>query len=203
MNKQRNGKHAFTFIEMIVVVGVLLVALPALFSIFFAVVSEQVKVIRLSQVKREGDFALGVMSSVIKGSALAIYSATTAQCTANNFTGPQCSVAGTSYSDSGGAFCFKEKWPAGSGFNFSQTTNSISSASAVFAATPVNLVSDKMYVTNFTLKCTRTATYSPPIVTVSFDICYNTGNSASPCVGYRPQDVASLHYQTSIKMTSY
>ena len=181
-------KKCFTLIEMIVVIATIGLVLPALFTIIFSILQQQVKIQRLSIVKREGDYVLNVMENIIRNYAVKIYSEsslTTERCTADNPTyGPS----------NGSNFFFRDKsdrW-----FSFYQNSNNISSNSANLSF-PVNLNSSQTKITNFSIQCYRTSLYSPPVVNISFIIEYNTTSLRVE------EKVTQLNYQTKVKLKSY
>ncbi|EKE14302.1 MAG: hypothetical protein ACD_12C00581G0001, partial [uncultured bacterium] len=59
-------EKSFTLIETIVVVAVIGLTLPVLFAIIFILMREQVKINRLSQIKKEGDYIITLMENTIK-----------------------------------------------------------------------------------------------------------------------------------------
>ncbi len=185
-------KKGFTFIEMVVVIATLLLALPTLFAIIFTVINQQTKIIRLTEVKRQGDYALAMMKNTIRNYATEIYS--DQGLTAANI---KCSTAGSTWDNiSPNELYFKSsdgKWLRYY-INMVSGINHIASASAVFTAT--NLTSDKVTINNFSIVCNRNILYSPPILNISFQVQYKTAST-------RPEDTASLNYQTAIKLRSY
>jgi hypothetical protein len=181
-------KKSFTLIEMIVVIATIGLVLPALFAIVFSILQQQVKIQRLSIVKREGDYVLNVMENIIRNDAIKIYSEKT-------FNNEQCPMENSSYGpQDGSTFYFRDKsdrW-----FNFYQNTTNISSNSANLSS-PVNLNSSQTKISNFNIQCYRTALYSPPVIDVGFIIEYNTTSSRAE------EKVTPLTYQTKIKLKSY
>ena len=181
-------KKSFTLIEMIVVIATIGLVLPALFAIIFSILQQQVKIQRLSIVKREGDYVLNVMENIIRNYAVKIYSE-------NSFTTERCTTDNPTYGPSNGSnFFFRDKsdrW-----FSFYQNSNNISSNSANLSS-PVNLNSSQTKITNFSIQCYRTSLYSPPVVNISFTIEYNTTSLRVE------EKVTPLTYQTKVKLKSY
>jgi len=181
-------KKSFTLIEMIVVIATIGLALPALFAIIFSILQQQVKIQRLSIVKREGDYVLNVMENTIRNYGESIHSATPPN--ESNKICQSSSLENASY--------FKDKF--GNWFRFYlDTTNSISSESSVLnngSRGSVSLNSSKTKITNFSIQCYQTALYSPPVINISFTISYNTSSS-------RAEETASFNYQTKVKVRSY
>lgn len=184
-------RKSFTLIETIVVVAVIGMTLPVLFAIIFTLMRQQVKIYRLSQIKRGGDYVINLMENVIKDKAVTIHT-NTPPSDANII----CKNVGTSASGTSLYFLDKNKqW-----FGYLATGNSVASTSANLAS-PINLTSSKIIVSNFSIYCSRNSIYSPASILLGFDICYDTGSGI--CTSIRPEEVTSMHYQTRIKLRSY
>lgn len=184
--------HSFTFIEIIVIVGILSITLPALFAIFFVILQQQTKIVRLTQVKREGDFVVDSINSLIRNNAVAIYQD-------QNFSVSECSTTGSTYTNpEGNSFYFSDSY--GFYFQINRVLNGgdqtyyIASQSA--GASNIFLTTNKVMVSDFTISCSRSATYSAPVVTILFSLSYNTTSS-------KPEDKVTLNYQTHVKLKNY
>lgn len=193
-------KKSFTLIETIVVIGVIAIIIPAVFSIIFPLISGQSKIYHLVQAKREGDYALGIMENIIRNNGTFIYSGcsnlsalTSTVCASNAPSFP------ANYSSSSNAtdFCFLDKNSAGFQFKYDTTALKIASSSSSLGT--VYLTSDKVAISGFNMSCVRTAPFSPPVVTIGFDICYNVPGGG--CNLSQPGE--TLHYQTNIQLRSY
>jgi type II secretory pathway pseudopilin PulG len=182
-------KKSFTLIEMIVVIATIGLVLPTLFAIIFSILQQQVKIQRLSIVKREGDYVLNVIENTIRNYGESIHSATPP--TESNKICQSSSLENASY--------FKDKF--GNWFRFYlDTTNSISSESSVLnngSPGSVSLNSSQTKITNFSIQCYKTSLYSPPVVNISFTIEYNTTSLRVE------EKVTPLTYQTKVKLKSY
>lgn len=181
---------SFTLIEMIVVISVVGLVIPALFSIIFVILQQQAKIIRLQQVKKEGDSVLAVMQPYIKNNARGIYSdsgLTTEICSKDN-PGPYSSL-----------FYFKDRNGSPFRYNLSSTFIILETNSG-----NVQLTSDKVIIGSFTLECVRSGKFSPPTVSISLTICYKYNSSSTNCTPpTRPEEIASLTYNTRIKLKNY
>lgn len=183
----------FTLIETIVVIAVIGLTLPVLISTVFILVRQQTKVVRLSQVKREGDYLINTIENTIRNRAISIHSG---EPTEGNIV---CKGVVGSYSySSTSSLYFRDKdkqW-----FGYLAGSDLISSDSA-YLALPINLTSGKILVSPFSISCSRNSLYSPASILLSFDVCYDTG--LPNCATTRPEEIASMHYQTRIKLRSY
>lgn len=175
------SKKGFTLIEVLVVVGIVSIIVPAVFGLFFAHLRAQSKVILLQEVKNNGDGALSIIEELVKRNAVSVHSATP-PVTANEV----CATSGSSYSST---MYFLDR--NGDYFNFSLSSGKIASASSIMST--VNLTNDKVQVTDFTLTCSRSSTYTEPLISISFTV--SQANTASS-----PEQSASLSYQTKMKL---
>ena len=179
---------AFTLIEVIVVIGVIGIVLPVLFSIIFSILQQQTKIQRLSLVKKEGDYILNVIENVVRNYAVKIYSE-------NSFINEKCASAGSTYGpENGNTFYFQDKYNRW--FNFYLNSTTITSNSANLSSS-VNLNSSQTKISSFSLQCYRSALYSPPIISINFTIEYNTNSNRAE------EKIIPLTYQTKIKLKSY
>ena len=170
-------RRSFTLIETIVVIAVIGLVLPTIFAIIFTVLQQQNKVYRMTTIKREGDYTLNIISNLIRNNARHIYSSISPDIEVCQ------QIESTSPSEN---LFFRDKDNQWFGFAFSY--NKISSSSA---ALTTDLNSSKTIVSNFSISCQKTADYSSPTVSLSFDICFN--NESGSC----------MHYQTKIKLRNF
>ncbi len=184
MKKRLSG---FTIIEMVVVVAVIAIALPAIFAIMFAVVREQAKVYALKQVKREGDFALSTMQNTIRSYAQTVNndkppSSGNAICTGSNSSQNTLQIYFTPSNVPGGYFGYKLNGSA------------IASDSSIL--NQLNLTSPNVTIPRLQFGCSRTSIYSPPLINISFTVRYGSQLNFF-------ENQASLDYSTQIKMKNY
>jgi len=182
----------FTLIEMIVVIGILGLIMPVIFTVIFGIVREQIKIFRLSQIKEEGDFVLNTIGNTIRGNVVSIHDSSPP-----DDTNQICDVVGASTPTT--LLYFLDKSSNWLGYGLSN--NQVASYSASFASPPMNLTSSKTIISNFKISCQKLAVYSGATIILSFDICYNTG--ANSCDSSRPEETATLHYQTRIKLRNF
>ena len=187
-------KAGFTFIEMAVVVAIIGLVIPVVFSIVYVIIREQVKIYRLSEVKRQGDFVLSTIENTIKNYALSTHNAVPP-----NDTNEICNANATS----GGDPYFRDRYNLDSYFSYSLSSSKISSNSSVTGATAL-LTTDSVIIqligANPLVGCTRSSIYSTPVISINFSICYNVNGS---CTSTRAEETAALNYSTKVKMKSY
>ena len=195
MIKKKSGftpiKSGFTLLETMIVIGIISLILPLIFSIVFSITRQQAKVYVLSTVKREGDNALSVIENLIRTNAIGIYSDQTLSskvCTTASYDG-----------GNGSSFYFSDK--DGNWFNFKTTidTNLLKIASnSSTLNTAIDLTSTKnTQISAFNISCDQTSSTSSPIISIQFTIAQKQTTST------RIEDLASLNYSTKIKLRSY
>lgn len=184
-------KSGFTLMETIIVIGIISLILPVIFSIIFSITRQQAKVYVLSTVKREGDNALNIIENAIRNNVVSIHNAipqtTNKVCTDSSLQYP---LTGTS---DGSDFYFLDK--NGQYLRFRLLNNEIASSSATAT---VDLTSDtNTRITDFDISCKQTSTFTSPIVDIHFKI------EQKQIQSQRAEDVASLDYSTKIKLRNY
>ncbi|MFA6533003.1 MAG: type II secretion system protein [Patescibacteria group bacterium] len=186
-------KKGFTLIETIVVIAVIGITLPVLFAIIFTLMRQQLKINRLSEIKREGDYISSVIENTIKDRAISIHSGLPA-----NDSTKICEEA-LSFSNPATSLYFLDK--NGNWFGYQFTGNNLASESADLENPSINLNSSNIFISNFTINCSRNTVYSAQSIQISFDICYNTG--LPNCESTRPEEITFLYYQSRIKLRNY
>ena len=172
---------------MLVVVGVVALILPAVFSIIFTILRQQAKIHALQEVKRQGDFTLNTMRTTLKNYAATIHSGTPP--TDTNL------VCATANGPSSGQIYFKDRF--NNYFSYSLDNSIVASSSSIpVFPTNTNLTNNKVTVSSLIIKCERGAAFSPPIISISYVVEYDSASS-------RPEDTASFTYQTKIQLKSY
>lgn len=184
-------KKGFTFIETLVVVLTLALIVPTIFTIVFTILRGQTKTIRLSQSKREGDYALNLITNTIRNRAISIYSGIPPS--DSNIV---CDSVGLTYN--GSSLYFQDE--AGKSFGYLlNADNTIATSSSTYALT--SLTSTNTYVENFGIGCENKSSYGNPLITISFDICFKT--ASGNCSTSRPEESSTLQYSTKIRLRSH
>lgn len=176
--KQKPLSKAFTFIELIIVIGVIGISLPVIFGLFFITLQQQSKIFILQEVKRNGDYALNSMQSTIKQYAKKV---------TNSSYEEFCSSSNQSQ------IFLVDKY--GSRFTYLLHNNKIASQSSTFPGTWY-LTTDKVKVDNLIFRCSQTNPFSPPVISIFFTV----SQRGMPA---RYEEKASMSYQTKIKLKSY
>lgn len=176
-------KAGFSFIEMIIVVAIIALALPTLYAIFFIIFRQQIKINRLSIVQREGLSVVNTIESTIRKNALSVHSAAPSE---DNYV---CTTTTGNYGPVGTLY-FRDT--TGQNFRFYRDGTNITYESS----TPTThvLTSSKVVASNLTFSCTVTQ-YSSPIVTIQFSLCYNVDGSCAT-----GENSSSLDFQSTITL---
>jgi prepilin-type N-terminal cleavage/methylation domain-containing protein len=69
----RNNVQGFTLVETIIVLAIFGLVIPSVFSIITAIVRQQADIYRLTEMKRQGDYALGYIKQTILNDAEHLY----------------------------------------------------------------------------------------------------------------------------------
>lgn len=171
----------FTLLELILVLAIIGIILPAGFTMFVASMRAQMKVLVLQEVKRNGDIAIANIEGLIRDRALSLE---------QQDGTPVCATAPDDYTS--GDIYFVD--PEGNRFRFYIDGESIASESSAIGAVP--LTSSKVSVSGFSLTCKRDFNFSPPLISLSYtvDQAFSTR---------RAEETASLDYLTKIRLRTY
>lgn len=178
-------------VELIVVIGVVALTVPVVFSLFFSVLRARSKIYILQEIKKSGDHSLNIMTNLIRQSAVAIYSdqsLTTEVCSTKSKLDTSSSFNGSLY--------FKDQF--GDSFYFEKINDRIVysyiTTNPLIAANKVDLmtVHTKLDNDGLTTTCYRTNPFSLPIVSVKFIILQASGTTQ--------EEKASLSYAANIKL---
>lgn len=187
MKKISNYRMGFTLIEVLIVVSVMAVALPAVFGLFFINLQSQKKTYILQETKRNGDGALATMENLIRSHAVKIV---------DESDNELCATAGASESN---LTEIRFKDVDDNTFIFSQNTadsESIKIASSSSTGINVPLTATTVSVTSLAFGCKRPSSFSSPIVSIAFTVT-QAGNPG------RSENEDSLTYGTQVKLRAY
>lgn len=178
IKKKKNG---FTLLELILVLAILGIIVPAGFSMFIASMRAQLKVTLLQEVKRNGDTSLNVMESLIKSRTVSL----------QQLDGTSiCNTAGTTYS--AGDVYFVD--PENERFRFHLVGDTIASDSSSIGS--ISLTSGKVAVTDFTLTCEKETSFTTPIINIGYTV-------SQVNVTTRSEEQATMDYLTKVRLRTY
>jgi prepilin-type N-terminal cleavage/methylation domain-containing protein len=186
---ERNNKKGFTLLEVVVVLGVLVLVLPALFGIVFAVMKQQIKVYKLTEVKRQGDAILNLIQKSYRP-AYGIYDSYSP---ATGFGREICKTSGFISSSSGADMYFKNA--QGDMFRIYMALDSSSNANVIFYdysnPSTQTIVSNplKVRISSYNISCERASVYGSAMLTIDYVVAYTPDNSQSERIPYRTRIV--------------
>lgn len=186
-------KGGFTFMEIVVVIGVLTIAFPALFSMVFSVLQQQTKALRVSAIKREGDYVLTSLKDILRNRTYRIYdssiSSSNEKCGINSLSPTVTTINEPIFED------LDYNW-----FRFTIDSDKFASTSATIT-TPLYLTSSQVLISNLSIGCSRISSFAPATIILSFDICYKGGLDNCPTT--RGDEIANMHYQSYITLRNF
>lgn len=177
-----------TLVEVVVVIGIISIALPALFSTLIVSTRQQVSISRINEVKNQGDTVLGAMTSRIKNDAETLCMSTDGTTCGTTL----CETADgphdmNSFIDKSGGFVR---------YYADTTTQSLYEYSATASVVPViatrRLTNDRVKVSSFLLQCQKTSETTRPIVSIQYSVLAEAAGNT------KPEERATLDYSTKI-----
>lgn len=193
--KNRKRNKGYTIIEMLIVLTLLSIIMPAVFSIIYTLLNQQMKIYRIIETKRQGDRIMSFMKEKITREGMGIKTAAgTLRC--SNYTAtPETTTNGNDF------LFMKTTDPAGPSFNF-YLVNSTFFVQDTGGLPSISLHDSKVRVTNFQIECfRRNASTSPSqpnknVITIGFEYTVEfVDNSPTQAEG-----ATSLQYQTKIRL---
>lgn len=205
----------FTLVEVIVVIAIVGMMLPVIFSIITTVARQQSKIYRISEAKQQGDFALAYMKNYIRNTADRIYQLHNDE--TNEFAVEVCntvaSPGNTHVSQTGKDFYIKKNNTPNKYFRFYNERARIDldgaggtrerEISQIFFddnGSAQQLTTNNVKIENFSLQCIRRTESGEPYVVITF-LIYFTGNSDTfDLNNAKPEDIAILDYRTVVQI---
>lgn len=178
-------QNSFTLIEFLVVLGVISIMLPAIFTLFFTSITSQQKAKTIIKVKQNGDNAMSTMEYLIKNKAISIYD----NIGANT---KRCLTKGSTY-NFGDEIAFEDISGNRFGFNLNITDTASIKIASTSATSSLDLTGDAVTVTNMAFSCTSTSDTTSPIVSFEFTVAQKGST-------LRHENKSSLKYATSLKL---
>lgn len=177
----------FTFIELLIAIGIIGFAIPVIVSLFLVSVRTQARIAALREVKNNGDFAMLQIQSLIRRYARSIHSANPG--TAANEV---CNDTNPSFTPSTGeTLYFKDL--LGNTFSFNEVTNAgVIKLASASASQTYYLTNAKVNVGSWSVSCSKSSIFSKPLVNVSYVVSSTFLNNGQPA--------ASLNFQTTISL---
>lgn len=183
-------KKAFTLIEMIIVLMVVSLLIPTVFSIVYVIMRQEVRIYRVVETRRQGDYMLTfIKDKIIRSKEIDRYTAPStfvAQCTTNGSSYSSTSAnpgADTSFVDND-----DNKFRI-----YQNTTNKNLIYEAPPGSTATTINNSRVQISNFTISCARKSTLGAPLINIAFTVTFKDTTAVS-------EDPVVLNYQTKIKL---
>ncbi len=173
-----NKLKGFTFIEIIIVIGVISICLPVVFSIFFINLRNQTKIYNLLKVKQNGDYALNIIENTLRDKTVKII------------------ISDTDLTE----ICTNTPDLNGSDIYFIDRQDKLESLSLQNNAiilknindnTTTSLTDSTVQITQLTFSCAASNTFLPPLISVSFTVSKQ---------GLSSEEISTLSYQTKVRL---
>lgn len=176
------AKHkGFTLLELVMVLAILGIIIPAGFSMFIASMRAQLKVNMLQEVKRNGDTSLSVIENLIKSRTVSL----------QQLDGTSiCNTANTTYSAGDVYFVDQES----ERFRFHLVGDTIASDSSSIGS--ISLTNAKVAVTDFTLTCAKETSFTTPIISIAYTVSQVNDTA-------RSEEQATMNYLTKVRLRTY
>ncbi len=146
--------NAFTLVEVIVVIGILALVLPIITTILFGVLRQQILVTRITEAKRQGDQAMGVIQTNVSQDAATIYR------TVGGGVAEVCNIPSSIET--------LDYFMDVTSVNKIEVT--LSTIDGILRLNGSPITNTKVTVTNLVMQCYRKALHTNPLVKISFAI---------------------------------
>jgi len=182
-------RHAgYTLIEVLIVIMLLGIIMPAIFTILYAVLQQQAKISEITETKRQGDYIVQFMKEKITREAGGIEF--------DNGSGPVniCNTPGPLQTSSTGTEWTYLADSASDNFRFVYDSDT-QTISFTQNAVTTSLNDSRTMVDNVSFECRKPTTYSSPSVAFSFRVTYNRSTPNAQL------GTTSLPYQSRLRIT--
>lgn len=162
-------KNGYTLIEILIVIGIIGVIIPTLFTIIYIILQQQARIYRLVETKRQGDYMLNFIKEKVTREAGSIKDTDISDLPEND----QCNTTGDLHSSNsiGGDFVFMSKTDPTQYFRFTTADNILSYSENTTFTTSMHNSNVKVLKINFS--CTKRSAFSPPFISVNFTVTFN------------------------------
>ncbi|PIQ73739.1 hypothetical protein COV58_00860 [Candidatus Roizmanbacteria bacterium CG11_big_fil_rev_8_21_14_0_20_36_8] len=188
-----NNKKGFTLIEIIIVISVISILLPTIFATVYMIVQQQLRIYRITETKRQGDYVSTVMKELISREVIGFQ---------DDAGLPLCFTSGSSATAVDGSnfnFIASPVAPSTNNqlFGFIRTGSTIQLEIGTViapAAITTDLTNTRVAVTNFIIACNKKSDSTLPLVAYEFDILFIDSTPTNS------EGIVSLHYQSKVKI---
>ncbi len=199
--KKKLFQKAYTIIEVLVVIALLGILMPAVFSILYVILQQQIKIYEITETKRQGDYIMQLMKERIMREGDRMISDADGIFESSAVPQNICNNAGLGYNSStpdpvtgeiGRDFVFVNE--NSDQFQYVLDGDDLryrANGSPSFDVTVHNI---RVNISDFQIGCVMKSTYTAPVVSFSYTVTYNR-RVPNPALG-----VTALQYQTKVKL---
>lgn len=185
-------KKAFTLIEMLIVLTVVAILIPTVFSIVFVIMRQQVRIYRVIETRRQGDSVLTfIKDRLVRSKQITNYPASPSLT-------PYCATAGATYTSTGGTdIAFLDNDDNRYILYLDSVNDNLMFRPLLPNGTPTgtaNSVNNNLVaISDFQVSCARRAQEGSPLISVSYTIEFKDNTAVE-------DGTVELQYQTKIKL---
>ncbi|CAN5206456.1 hypothetical protein BH09PAT2_BH09PAT2_09460 [soil metagenome] len=185
-------REGYTLIEMVIVLSILSMIIPIIFSIIYVLLNQQVKIYRLVETKRQGDRIMSFMKEKISREAVDIQNASAVARCATYTGNPETTTDGNDF------VFLKDKTATPATFKFFvNSSNLLAQDSTLLPSTSLN--DNKVKITNFQIECFKKNTTTPfqsNVLLIGFSYTVQFVDTTPTTA----EGTTSLQYQTKISL---
>lgn len=185
-NNLQSAQKGYTLIEMLVVITIVGIILPVVLTILTIIIQQQLKIYRLIEVKKQGDFTLSFIKNKIETEAVKIS-------TDGTIVGEICTNT-QSFQPAVPLLYFLNKNNEAFSFNTSNGELRVAGVSGI----NTSLTTNKVIIRNLSFSCYKAGNLGTPLVQVSYTIEYKNASANA-----KPEETALLDYKTKIRLSSF
>ncbi|QQS43578.1 type II secretion system protein [Candidatus Roizmanbacteria bacterium] len=191
---QQIKKKGYTLIEMMLVIALVALLMPAVFSILYVIMQQQVKIYELTETKRQGDYVMQLMKEKIMRDAVSLRRDDDGIFANVAVITNICNNTGTSFTSASNGQDFVFLNDLNNPFQYVQSGNTIRFREIGTPNVDAALSSNRVIISNFQITCAVKSTYTDPVVSFSYTATFNRA-VPNPQLG-----TTQLQYQTKIKL---
>lgn len=187
-------KSGYTLVEMMIVIALIALLMPAVFSILYVIMQQQVKIYELTETKRQGDYVMQLMKEKIMRDAVSLRRDDDGIFANVAVITNICNNTGTSFTSASNGQDFVFLNDLNNPFQYVQSGNTIRFREIDTPNVDAALSSNRVIISNFQITCAVKSTYTDPVVSFSYTATFNR-TVPNPQLG-----TTQLRYQTKIKL---
>jgi len=190
----RKHRKGYTLIEMMLVIAMIGLLMPAVFSILYVIMQQQVKIYELTETKRQGDYVMQLMKEKIMRDAASLRRDDDGIFASVSVISNICNSSGSSFTSANNGLDFVFLNDVTNPFQYVQSGNTLRYREVGAPNVDAALNNSKVTITNFQINCAVKSTYTDPVVSFSYTATYNR-IVPNPQLG-----TTALQYQTKVKL---